>query len=111
VCCDVYKVPVCTKLHQGPKPIEGVQSDARCRLDCNLQLIVVGVEDSIGFPLLVHITRVPQGTELRSQRFKGINVQEGRTFWYLPCDERYQYEKPAKVELISLFLRSSTIKL
>jgi hypothetical protein len=109
--CDVYKVFVCVELHQGSKPIEGVWSDAHCRLDCDLQLIVVGVEDGIGFPLLVHITRVPQGTELRSQRFKWIDVWEGRTFWHLPCNESYQYEKPAEVEIMSLVLHSSTIKI
>jgi hypothetical protein len=63
---DVYKVPVCIEIHQGPKPIEGVRSDARCRLDSDIQLIVVGMEDDIGFPLLVRITRVPQGTELHN---------------------------------------------
>jgi hypothetical protein len=104
-------VSVGVELHQGPKPVEGVHSDERCRLDCNLQLIVVGVEDGIRLPLLVHITRVPQGTELSSQRLKGLNVQEGRTFWYLPCNEIYQYEKQAEVELISFVVCSSTINI
>jgi hypothetical protein len=56
ICFDAYKVPFYVEIHQGLKPVEGVQSDAWCRLDCDLQLIVVGLEDGIGFPLLVHIT-------------------------------------------------------
>jgi hypothetical protein len=59
-------VTFCAKLHQGPKPVEGVRSDARCRLDFDIQLIVVGVEDVIEFPMLVHITQVPQGTKLHN---------------------------------------------
>jgi hypothetical protein len=79
-CCDINEVAVCAELHQGSKPVECVWGDARCRLDGILQLVVIGVEDDIGLPLLVHVIGVPQGTELRSQWFKGARCL-GR--WHL----------------------------
>jgi hypothetical protein len=64
--------------------MEGIQGHRRIELDGLFQLVVVSMEDGIGFPLLVHIIRVPQGNELCIQRFEGIDVEEGRTFQYFP---------------------------
>jgi hypothetical protein len=46
----------------------------RCGLDCILQLVVIGMEDGIGIPLLVHVVGVPQRTELRGQWFEGFDL-------------------------------------
>jgi hypothetical protein len=91
--------------------MEGIRGHLRLGLDGLFQLVVISMEDDIGFPLLVHIIRVPQGTKLHGQRFEGLNVGEGRTFWHFPCNECDQYEKPAKVELIPLVLCFPAIKL
>ena len=88
-----------------------VQGDARCRLDCDLQLVVLGVEDHIGLPLLVHVAGVPQHTKLRGQGFEGFDLQKHGSLGQFPCDEGNEYEQPAKVELIPLVLCFSTIKI
>jgi hypothetical protein len=43
-----------------------VQGDAWCRLDCDLQLVVIGMEDNIGLQLLFHVVGIPQRTKLHS---------------------------------------------
>ena len=63
--CDIGEVVVCAKFYQRSKHVKCVWGEARCRLDCILQLVVIGVEDDIGLPLLVHVIGVPQCTELR----------------------------------------------
>jgi hypothetical protein len=67
--------------------VEGIQGHPRLRMDGLFQLVVVIMEDKIGLPLLVHISRVPQGTELRGQRFEGLDVGEGRTFRHFSWNE------------------------
>jgi hypothetical protein len=57
--CNIGEVVVCTKFHQGSKPVKCVQGDARCRMNCDLQLVVICVEDRIGLPLLFHVVGVP----------------------------------------------------
>jgi hypothetical protein len=92
---DIDEMAVCIEFHQGSKPVECVQGYTRLRMDSGLQLGVISVEYGILLPLLVHVVGllvhvvgVPQCTKLRSQWFKGLDVQEGRTFQHLPCDER-----------------------
>jgi hypothetical protein len=58
--CNIGEVVVCAKFHQRSKPMKYVWGDSRCRLNCILQLVEIGVEDRIGLPLLVHAIRVPQ---------------------------------------------------
>jgi hypothetical protein len=67
--------------------MECVRGYVRFKMASGLQLVVIGVEDNILFPLLVHVTGVPQRTELHDQWFKGFDVREGHTFRHLPCDE------------------------
>jgi hypothetical protein len=62
--CDIGEVAVCAEFYQRYKPMKCVWGEARCRLDFILQLVVIGVEDGIGLPLLVHVVGVPQRTEL-----------------------------------------------
>jgi hypothetical protein len=57
-----------------------VWGEARCRLDCILQLVVIGVEDDIGLPLLLHVVGVPQRTEFHGQWFEGFDLQKSGTF-------------------------------
>jgi hypothetical protein len=63
-CCNIGEVVLHAKFHQRFKPMKYVWGDSWCRLNFILQLVEVGVEDSIGMPLLVHVARVPQHTEL-----------------------------------------------
>ena len=58
--CNVGEVVVHAELHQGSKPVKCVQGDAWCRLDCDLQLVVIGMEDDIGLPLIFHVAGMPQ---------------------------------------------------
>ena len=62
--CDIGEVAVCTEFDQRSKPMKYIWGDSRCRLNCILQLVEVGVEDNIGLPLLVHVAGVPQRTKL-----------------------------------------------
>jgi hypothetical protein len=84
--------------------VEGIWGHSRLELDGLLQLVVISMEDDVVFPLLVHIIRVPQGTQLHGQRFEGIDVRQGHTIWHFPCNECDYYEKLAKVELMPLVL-------
>jgi len=84
--------------------MERIWGNARHSLDGGLPLVVVYVEDDIRMPLLVHIGRVPQGTEPRSQRFKWLGLWESGTLQLLPCYEGDQHEKPTEIELIRLVL-------
>jgi hypothetical protein len=58
-----------------------VWGEAWCRPDCILQLVLTGVEDGIGMPLLVHVTRVPHRTECCGQWFEGFDLQKSVTLW------------------------------
>jgi hypothetical protein len=60
--CNIGEVVVHVEFHQGSKPVKCVRGVSWCRLDCDLQLVVIGMEDGIGLPLLVHIAGVPQHT-------------------------------------------------
>jgi hypothetical protein len=62
--CNVGEVAVCIEIHQGSKPVKCVQDDAWCRLDCDLQLVLVGVEYDIALPLFSHVAGIPQCTKL-----------------------------------------------
>jgi hypothetical protein len=62
---DIGEVDVRAEFYQRYKPMKCVLGEARCRLDFILQLVVISVEDDIELPLLVHVTGVPQCTELR----------------------------------------------
>ena len=106
--CDVGEVTVYAEFHQRSKPMKRVGCDAWCRLNGILQLSVVRMEDDIGLPLFVHVTGVPQHTELRSQWFEGFDLQKSGSLEQFPSDESDEYEKPAKVEIIPLVLRLST---
>jgi hypothetical protein len=74
--CDVGEVTIYTEFHQRSKPMKRVGCDAWCRLNGILQLSVVSVEDDIRLPLFVHVTEVPQRTELRGQWFEGFDLRE-----------------------------------
>jgi hypothetical protein len=52
---NIGEVAVRVEFHQGSKPVKCVQGDVRCRLDCDLQLVVIGMEDDIRMPLIVHV--------------------------------------------------------
>jgi hypothetical protein len=80
-CCDIGEVAIHAEFYQRSKPGKCVWGEARCRLDFILQLVVIGVEDDIGLPLLVHVTGVPQRTELCGQWFEGFDLQKSGTFW------------------------------
>jgi hypothetical protein len=108
--CDIDEMAVCAEFHQGPEPVESIWGYGRFRLDSSLQLVVIGVDDGILLPLLVHVTGVPQCTELCSQRFNGLDVREGCTFRHLPCNKSNQDEKPVEVELISLVMRFPAVQ-
>jgi hypothetical protein len=41
--CDVDEVAVRGEFHQWPKYVKCVRGDARCSLDCDLQLVVISV--------------------------------------------------------------------
>ena len=69
------------------------------------------MEDDIGLPLFVHVARVPQHTELHDQWFEGFDLQKSGSLGQFPSDESNEYEQLAKVELIPLVLRLSTVKL
>jgi hypothetical protein len=86
-----------------------VCSDLRCRLNCILQLVELGVEDNIGLPLLVHVVGLPQHTKLCGQCFERFDLRKSGSLWQFPSDESDEYEKPTKVELIPLVLRSFSI--
>jgi hypothetical protein len=43
--CDVDEVAVHAEFHQWPKSVKCVRGDARRSLDCDLQLVVISVED------------------------------------------------------------------
>jgi hypothetical protein len=103
-CGDIDEMVVCAEFHQGSKPVECVRGYARRGLYRYLQLVIIHVEDDIWLPLLVHVTGVPQRIKLHGQRFKWLGVQEGRTFWHLPCDEGDQDKKPTEVEFVSMIL-------
>jgi hypothetical protein len=62
--CDVDEVVVRDEFHQWPKSVKCVQGDTRHILDCDIQLVVIILEDGIGLPLLVHVTGIPQRIEL-----------------------------------------------
>ena len=72
--CDIGEVAVCAKFDQRYKPMKCVWCEARCILDCILQLFLISVEDDIGLPLLVHVAGVPQRTKLRNQWFEGFDL-------------------------------------
>ena len=78
--CNVGEVAVHAELHKGSKLAKCVRGDARCRLDCDLQLVVVGVEDDIALPLFAHVVGIPQRTELRVQWFKRLYIWESGSF-------------------------------
>ena len=88
-----------------------VGCDVWCRPNGILQLSVVSVEDDIGLPLFVHVTGVPQRTKLRGQGFEGFYLWKCGSLTKFPRDEGDEYEKLAKVELIPLVLRLSTVKI
>jgi hypothetical protein len=69
--CNVGEVVVHAELHQGSKPVKCVRGDARCRLDYDLQLVIVCMEDDIALPLFSHVVGIPQRTEIRGQWFEG----------------------------------------
>jgi hypothetical protein len=73
-CSDIGEVVVCAEFYQRSKPMKCVWCEAWCILDCILQLVVIGVADEIGQPLLVHVTGVPQRTKLYDQWFEGFNL-------------------------------------
>jgi hypothetical protein len=54
--------------------VKCVRGDAWCRMDCNLQMVVIGMEDDIGLPLLVHVVGIPERTELCGQWFEGFDI-------------------------------------
>jgi hypothetical protein len=107
VCCDVGEITICTEFHQRLKPMKGVRCNAWCRLNGIPQMSVVCMEDDIRLPLFVHVVGVPQCTELRGQGFDGFDLQKHGSLGKFPCDEG----QLAKVELIPLVLRLSTINL
>jgi hypothetical protein len=45
--CDIDEMAVRAEFHQGPEPVESVRGYMRLRLDNDLQLVVIGVEDGI----------------------------------------------------------------
>jgi hypothetical protein len=57
--CDIGEVAVHAEFYQSYKPMKCVWGDARCRLDCIVQLVLIGMEDDIGLPLVVHVAGVP----------------------------------------------------
>jgi hypothetical protein len=79
-CCDIGEVAVHIEFCQRSKPMKCVLGEERCRLDCILQLVVIGMEDNIGLPLLVHVAGVPQRIELHGQCFKGFDLRKSGTF-------------------------------
>jgi hypothetical protein len=91
--------------------MKSVGCNAWCRLNGIPQLSVVRMEDDIGLPLFVHVAGVPQRTELHGQGFEGFDLRKRGSLGQFPRDEGDEYEKPAKVELIPLVLRLSTVKL
>jgi hypothetical protein len=109
--CDVGEVTIYVEFHQRSKPMKCFGCNERCRLNGILQLSVVSVEDNIGLPLFVHVAGVPQCTEICSQWFKGFDLWKRGSLRQFPRDESDDYEKLAKVELIPLVLRLSTVKL
>jgi hypothetical protein len=44
-CYNIGEVAVHAEFHQGSKPMKCVRGDARCRLDGDLQQVVIGMED------------------------------------------------------------------
>jgi hypothetical protein len=66
MCCNIGEMVVHVEFHQRYKSMKYVWGDSRCRLNFILQLVEIGVEYNIGLPLLVHVTGVPQRTELHS---------------------------------------------
>ena len=72
--CDIGEVAVHTEFYQRSKPMKCVWGEAWCRLDCILQLVVIGMKYNVGLPLLVHVTGVPQRTELRGQWLEGFDL-------------------------------------
>jgi hypothetical protein len=91
--------------------MKSVGCNAWCRLNGIPQLNVVCMEDGIGLPLFVHVTGVPQRTELHGQGFEGFDLRKCGSLEQFPHDEGNEYEKLTKVELIPLVLRLSTVKL
>jgi hypothetical protein len=79
--CDIGEVAVHAEFYQRSKPMKCVWGEVQCRLDCILQLVVIGMEDGIRLPLLVHVTRVPQRTKIHGQWFKGFDLRKSGTFW------------------------------
>jgi hypothetical protein len=79
--CNVGEVAVHAELHQGSKPIKCVQGDAWCRLDCDLQLVLVGMKDDIALPLFAHVAGISQRKKLRDQWFEGFYIRESGAFW------------------------------
>jgi hypothetical protein len=67
------------------------------------------MKNSVQLPLFVHITRVPQGSELRNKCLEGFNVREGRTFRHLPDNKGDKDQKPTEVELIAMILHFTTV--
>jgi hypothetical protein len=57
--CDIGEVAVRAEFYQRYKPMKCVWGEARCRLNCIRQLVVIGMEDGIRLPLLVHVIGVP----------------------------------------------------
>jgi hypothetical protein len=72
--CDIGEVAIWVEFDQRSKPMKCVWGVAQRRLDFILQLFVIGVEDGIGLPLLVHVARVPQCTKFCGQWFEGFNL-------------------------------------
>jgi hypothetical protein len=77
--CDIGEVVFCVECDQRSKPMKCVWCDVRHRLDFILQLILISMEDDIGLPLLVHVTRVPQRIELHGQWFEAFYIQKSGT--------------------------------
>jgi hypothetical protein len=79
--CDIGEVEVHVEFDKTYKPMKCVWCEAQCRMDCILHLVVISMEDGIGLPLLFHVARVPQCTEICGQWFEGFNLQKSGTFW------------------------------
>jgi hypothetical protein len=61
---DIGEVVVRIEFYERSKLVKCVWGEVRCRLDCILQLVEIGMEDSIRLPSLVHVTGVPQHAKL-----------------------------------------------
>jgi hypothetical protein len=55
--------------------MKSVGCNVQFRLNGIPQLSVVCMEDDIGLPLFVHVTGVPQRTELHGQSFEGFDLR------------------------------------